>query len=74
MVEFREQTKSVCQIISLEAFSAVTVHSVSFALVRDGHTDLIGVEEPKLGAGETFLVVPVPGSTSKVSWFGVIEI
>ena len=74
MVEFREQTKSVSQIISLEALSAVTVHSVSFALIRDGHTDLVSVEEPKFGAAETFLIVPVPGGASKVSWFGVIEI
>ena len=64
MVEFREDALSFLEVISLEAFSAVTVHSVSFALVRDGNADFVSIEDPVFGAGETFLVIPVPGGAS----------
>ena len=34
------------KIISLVAFGAVTIFSVSFALIRDGHTGSIYISEP----------------------------
>ena len=48
VVEVREKTESVGEVIALEAFSAVTVHGMSLALIGDGHTDFICIEEPGL--------------------------
>ena len=64
VVEVREDALSFLEVISLEALSAVTVHSVSFALVRDGNADFVGIEDPVFGAGEADLIVPVPGGAS----------
>ena len=74
VVEVREKTESVGEVIALEAFSAVTVHGMSLALVGDRHADLVGVEGPVLGAGEADLVVPVPGGASEISGLGVVRV
>ena len=60
------------KVVSLEAFSAVSVF-VSFALVRDGHANLVSVEGPSVRAGEADLVVPVPGSASQVRGLGSVS-
>ena len=48
VVEVREKTESVSEVIALEALGAVTVHGMSLALIGDGHTDLVSIEEPGL--------------------------
>ena len=74
MVELREEALSFNQVISFEAFSAVTVFGMSFALIRDGDANLISIEDPSIRAFKANLVRPIPGSTSKVSGFGVVEV
>lgn len=39
---------------------------MSLALIGDGHADVVGVEGPLVGASQANLVVPVPGSASKI--------
>ena len=46
---------------------------VSFALVRNGDTDFISIEDPMFGASKANLVVPIPRGTSEVGGLGVIE-
>ena len=74
VVEVREKAFAFFQVISIEAFSAVSIHSMSFALVRDGHADVIGIEGPIFGADQALLIVPVPGSTSEVGGLGIVEV
>jgi hypothetical protein len=74
VVGFREEALAVAQVVTLEARSAVSIISVSLALVGNGDTDAVRVEDPAVGAGKTFLVVPVPGSTSQVRRLGIIRV
>jgi hypothetical protein len=46
---------------------------VAGALIRNRHANLVGIENPSLGAGDTDLVVPVPDTASRVSGLGVVE-
>jgi hypothetical protein len=64
VVEAGEDTGSILEIVALEAGKASTTVVVTGALVRNGNTNLVGIENPSLGAGHTNLVVPVPNSTS----------
>ena len=66
MIKFRENAFSFDQIVSLEAFSAVSILSMDLALVRNWHTNVIGVEDPIFRADQTFLTVPIPGSASNI--------
>jgi hypothetical protein len=43
-------------------------------LVRYWHANFVGIEEPAFGATNAHLVIPIPGSASRVSWLGVIEL
>ena len=36
--------------------------------------EVVGIEDPSFGAGETFLIVPVPGSAPGVSGLGVVGV
>ena len=60
------------QIVSFEAGGAITGSVVSFALVRNRNADLVGVEDPSVGALQADLICPVPGSTSGISRLGVV--
>ena len=60
------KTLSIFQIISLVAFVTISVFSMSFALVRNGNTNVIRVESPSFGTSQTFKIFPVPTSTSKI--------
>ena len=73
MIKFRKDTFSFNNIVSLEAFSAVSVFGVGFALVRNSDTDFVRVEDPSVRAGEADLVVPVPGSASQVRGLGSVS-
>ena len=46
IVGFREEALSVDEVISLVASGAVSIGSVLFALVRDGYTDIVSIEDP----------------------------
>ncbi len=74
VVRVRENTFSFFKVVSLEAFSAVSIFSMSLALVRNWHADVFGVENPIFRADQAFLVVPIPGSASDISRLGVVEI
>ena len=74
VVEVREETSTIDKVISLEAGGTMSSFVVSFALVSNWHTNLISVESPSLGAGETDLAVPVPGGTSNIGWLSVVEV
>jgi hypothetical protein len=74
VVEVREKTESVSEVIALEALGAVTVHGMSLALIGDGHTDLVSIEEPGLWASKADLFVPVPSGASEISGLGVVRI
>ena len=74
VVEIREEASTIDKVVSLEAGGAVASFVVSFALISNWHTNLISVESPSLGAGETDLVVPVPGGTSNIGWLSVVEV
>ena len=50
----------------------MAIFVVSLALIRDGHTDILSVEGPSLGALEANLVIPIPSGTSEVSGVGGI--
>ena len=60
------KTLSIFQIISLVAFVTISVFSMSFAVVRNGNTNVIRVESPSFGTSQTFKIFPVPTSTSKI--------
>ena len=66
IVVIGEDASSFFKIVSLEAFSTVTVFSMSGALVRDGNASSLSVEDPLVGAGKADLVVPVPGGASEI--------
>ena len=74
VVRVRENTFSFFQVISIEAFSAVSVLSMSLTLVRNWHADVFGVENPIFRADQAFLVVPIPSSASDISRLSVVEI
>jgi aspartate carbamoyltransferase regulatory subunit len=74
VVEVREETLSFNQIVSLETLSAESSCVVSLALVGDGHADLVRIKDPVLGTDKTNLVRPVPGSATKISGLGVVEV
>ena len=74
VVEIREKAFSFFQVISIEAFSAVSVLSMSLTLVRNWHTNVIGVEGPIFRADQAFLIVPIPGSASEVSRLSVVRV
>ena len=67
VVEIREHTGAVLEVIALEAGSAVSIIVVALALIRNNGTDLVGVEGSALRAGKADLVVPVPSGTTLVS-------
>jgi hypothetical protein len=50
VVEGREYTLSIAEVVSLIASKAVSVDVVGGALIRNGHTNFISVEEPGIGA------------------------
>ena len=72
IVEFREDALTVFQVVSLIASGAVTIGSMSRALIRNWGTDIFSIEDPAVGAGEADLVIPVPSSTSTISGSGSI--
>jgi hypothetical protein len=68
----REEALSVVKIVSLVAGEAVSTGIIGCALVSNGHADVLSVEGPSFGAGQTFLVGPIPGSTSEVGGLSVV--
>ena len=48
VVELREQTGTILEVVTAVTSEAVSVGARRGALVRDWHTDLISVEEPVL--------------------------
>ena len=74
MVEFRENTGTFLKVVSLEAGQAVSGVVVRGALIGNGGADIVGVEDPSVGAGEADLVVPVPGSTSGIGGVLMVEV
>jgi hypothetical protein len=51
IVEVGEDAFTILEVIALVASSAVAASSVGFALVGNGETDVLGVEDPMAGAG-----------------------
>ena len=43
-------------------------------MVRYGDTSLVRIKDPVLGTDKTNLVSPVPGSATKISGLGVVEV
>ena len=74
MVEFRENAGTFLKIITLEAGQAVSLIVVGSALVTDRCANLVGIEGPSFGAGKTHLVVPIPGSASRIGGVFVVGI
>jgi hypothetical protein len=72
VVGVREQALSVLEVVSFEAGSTVTILSVGLTLIRNGDTNLVGVEDPSARAGEADLIVPVPGSAARVRGLGIV--
>jgi hypothetical protein len=72
VVEVGEDAGTALQVVALVASKTVAGRVRRGALVRDGHTDLVGVEEPSLGAGEADLIVPVPSTASGIGGVGVV--
>ena len=64
---------SFFQVIAFVAFSTSTVLSVSFALIGDGNTDSINVEDIEVRAPEADLVIPIPDATSRVRGLGEVR-
>jgi hypothetical protein len=62
-------TFSSVQDISFVAADAVSSKVEGGALVGDGNTNILAVEDPVVGALETNLFLPVPGGTSEVRRF-----
>ena len=69
----REDTSSVNEVVSLEAGEAVTIIGMRGALVRNGNTNVVGIEDPLVRASEADLVEPVPSSASGINGLGVVE-
>ena len=69
----REDADSIDQVVSLEAGEAVTIIGMRGALVRNGNTNIISIEDPLVRASEADLVEPVPSSASSISGLGVVE-
>jgi hypothetical protein len=42
-------------------------------LIRNGHANLVGVEDPSLRAGHADLIVPVPNTASGIGRLGIVE-
>jgi len=72
VVEVRENALSFLEVVALVARGTVSVGSVGHALIRNGDTNVVSVENPSVGASKADLVVPVPSSTSRVSGSGII--
>ena len=64
VVESREDTGSVLEVVSLEAGQTVSILIIGGALIRNWHANLVGIEGPSLGAGQTNLIIPIPCGTS----------
>ncbi len=69
----REDAGTFLKIVSLEAGSAGTAVVVGSALIRDRGANLIGIEDPSIGAGEANLVIPIPGGTAGVGGMSIVE-
>ena len=65
---FRGDTGTILDFVSLVASSTFSVFSPSGAVVTHWGADSSLVEDPSLRAGEAFLVIPVPFGTAEVSW------
>jgi hypothetical protein len=74
VVGVRKDALSVFEVVSFEAGEAVSVFSVGSAVVRNSNANSVSIEDPSAGAGQTFLIVPVPGSAARVSGFGVVGV
>ena len=73
-VEGGRDTLSIFQLVSLETCQTEASSVRSLALVANCHTDLVGVEDPAVGAGNANLVVPVPFGASEIRGLGVVEV
>lgn len=67
-------TDSAVDGITLVAGSTGSVLIVGVAVIINGHTSLVRVEEPSLGTGQTNLVLPVPTGTSNIGRVSVVEL
>ncbi len=74
VVEFGEEASSVLEVVAAVAGQAVALIVRGGALIGNRGADLVGVEEPSLGASEAFLAVPVPGSAADVGGVSIVEI
>ena len=48
IIKVREDALSLLDVISLEAGSTISIIRMSFALVRDGNADFVGIEDPSV--------------------------
>jgi hypothetical protein len=60
------------KVITLEAGETISIVSMRRAVIGDGNTDVVSIEDPLFRADETDLVVPVPCSTSEIGRVHVI--
>jgi hypothetical protein len=67
-----EDTSSILEVISLEASSTISVFGMSGALVRNGNANTVSILNPSVRADEANLIVPIPGSATKVGGVHVI--
>ena len=72
VVEIGAEASSVLEVVSLVAGEAVSGTVGGSALIGNGYTDSVGVGEPSLRAGKTILIVPIPGSASRVGGLGIV--
>jgi hypothetical protein len=63
---------TVFQIVAFVAGSTISIIGVSPALIRDGDTDFLRVEDPSIGAFQANLIVPVPSSTAQIGRLSVV--
>jgi hypothetical protein len=60
----RVEALPVLEVEALVTGGAVTIVGVGLAVIVDGNTDLVRVENPVFGASQTDLIVPVPSSAA----------
>ncbi len=73
VVEVGEDAGTILEIVSLEAAQASSSAIGGSALVRDGHAGLISIKDPVLRASKANLIVPIPGSASRIGGLGVVR-
>lgn len=60
LLDWSEDTLSVVQVVANIAAEAVAIAVEGVALVGNGDTDFVGIENPVVGALKADLLVPVP--------------